>query len=70
MAMLVNPEVQTKAHNELEKVLGPGDMPSFSDEPALPYITAIVREVTRHNPVVPLGACAVLLKYMIPLTAK
>lgn len=55
LAMLMNPEVQTKAHSELKKVLGPGDLPSFSDEPTLPYITAIVREVVRHNPVTPLG---------------
>ncbi|KAE9385840.1 cytochrome P450 [Gymnopus androsaceus JB14] len=55
IAMLMNPEVQTKAHRELEKVLGPGDLPSFSDEPTLSYITAIVREVIRYNPVVPLA---------------
>ncbi|KAE9389986.1 cytochrome P450 [Gymnopus androsaceus JB14] len=53
IAMLMNPEVQTKAHHELEKVLGPGDLPSFSDEPMLPYITAIVREILRHNPITP-----------------
>ncbi len=56
LAMLMNPDVQAKAYSELEKVLGPGDLPRFSDEPSLPYITAIVREVLRHNPVTPLGA--------------
>ncbi|KAE9394831.1 cytochrome P450 [Gymnopus androsaceus JB14] len=50
----MNPEVQPKAHCELMKVLGLGDLPSFNDEPTLPYITAIVREVMRYNPVVPL----------------
>lgn len=54
--MLMNPEIQTKAHEQLEKVLGPGDLPSFSDEPLLPYITAIAQEALRHNPVTPLGA--------------
>ncbi|KAE9386599.1 hypothetical protein BT96DRAFT_748044, partial [Gymnopus androsaceus JB14] len=53
--MLMNPEVQPKAHRKLKKVLGPGDLPSFSNEPTLPYITAVVREVMRYNPVVPLG---------------
>lgn len=57
MAMLKNPDVQAKAHNELDKVLGPGELPGFSDEPNLPYIAAIVREVGRHNPVAPLGLC-------------
>lgn len=59
LAMLMNPEVQTKAHSELKKVLGPGDLPNFDDEPALPFITAIVREVVRHNPVTPFGKCSV-----------
>lgn len=56
IAMLMNPEVQNKAHRELEKVLEPGDLPSFGDESNLPYITAIVREVARHNPVAPIGS--------------
>ena len=68
MAMLMNPEIQTKAHEELDKVLGPGDLPSFSDEPALPYITAIVQEVMRHNPVAPLGACLIMFTYTYVLT--
>lgn len=59
MAMLMNPEVQIKAHSELEKVLGPGDLPTFSDEPTLPYITAIVKEVMRYDPVGPFGACLI-----------
>ncbi|KAF5382852.1 hypothetical protein D9757_007327 [Collybiopsis confluens] len=55
IAMLENPHVQTIAHRELDKVLGPGDLPTFSDEPSLPYITAIVREVLRYNPITPLA---------------
>jgi cytochrome P450 len=48
-AMLMNPDVQTEAHRELDRVLAPGDLPNFSLEPDLPYITAIVREVFRYN---------------------
>jgi len=55
MAMLKNPDIQAKAHNELDSILGPGDLPGFSDEPRLPYISAIVREVGRHSPVAPLA---------------
>lgn len=65
IAMLMNPDVQNKAHDELERVLGPGDLPSFSDEPTLPYITAIVQEVLRHNPVAPLGACALCFRNIL-----
>ncbi|KIK55664.1 hypothetical protein GYMLUDRAFT_230714 [Collybiopsis luxurians FD-317 M1] len=53
-AMYMNPDVQSKAQTELDRVLGPGDLPSFSDEPLLPYITAIVWETLRFNPVAPL----------------
>ena len=53
--MLLHPEVQTSAQQELDKVLGAGDLPTFDDEPSLPYITALVREVLRYNPAIPLG---------------
>ncbi|KIK59245.1 hypothetical protein GYMLUDRAFT_44616 [Collybiopsis luxurians FD-317 M1] len=53
--MLIHPEIQRKAHSQLDKALGPGDLPSFSDEPSLPYITAIVRETLRLQPAAPLG---------------
>jgi len=55
LAVLQNPEIQVKAQRELDKVLGHGYLPSFNDEPSLPYITAIVKETLRHNPVTPLG---------------
>ncbi|KAJ4477816.1 cytochrome P450 [Lentinula edodes] len=55
LAMLMNPEIQAKAHLEIEQTLGPGNLPSFGDEASLPYITAIVREMMRHNPVAPLA---------------
>ncbi|KAF9063056.1 cytochrome P450 [Rhodocollybia butyracea] len=55
LAMLMNPDVQTKAQRELDRVLAPGDLPNFSLEPDLPYISAIVREVFRYQPATPLG---------------
>ncbi|KAF9074000.1 cytochrome P450 [Rhodocollybia butyracea] len=55
LALLMHPEVQAKAHAELDKVLGPGDLPTFSDEPSLPYISAIVKEALRENPITPLA---------------
>ncbi|KAJ3864662.1 cytochrome P450 [Lentinula novae-zelandiae] len=55
LAMLMNPEIQAKAHLEIEQTLGPGNLPSFGDEASLPYITAIIRETMRHNPVAPLA---------------
>jgi cytochrome P450 len=48
--MLMNPDVQIEAHRELDKVLAPGDLPTFALESDLPYISAIVREVLRYQP--------------------
>ncbi|KIK54125.1 hypothetical protein GYMLUDRAFT_249736 [Collybiopsis luxurians FD-317 M1] len=55
IAMLLNPDIQAKAHNELDKVLGPGNLPNFSDKSSLPYITAVVMETLRYRPMTPLA---------------
>ena len=54
-AMALYPEVQSKAQLELDTVVGPYQLPDFSDRPNLPYIEALVKEVIRWQPVVPLG---------------
>ncbi|KAJ4484986.1 cytochrome P450 [Lentinula edodes] len=55
LAMVIYPEVQDKAQQELDAVVGPGRLPDFSDRGSLPYIDAIVKEVLRWSPVAPLG---------------
>lgn len=45
----MNPDIQTRAQRELDRVLAPGDLPTFSLEPDLPYIQAIVWEVLRYQ---------------------
>ena len=45
--MLLHPEIQQKAQAEVDRVVGTDRLPDFSDEPALPYVTALVREVLR-----------------------
>ncbi|KAJ8516459.1 hypothetical protein ONZ45_g6240 [Pleurotus djamor] len=49
-ALILFPEVQTKAQEELDRVLGPGVLPTFDDKPNLPYIEAIYMEVLRWRP--------------------
>jgi len=45
------PEIQAKAHAELDRVVGRNRMPTVEDEKNLPYIHAIIKEVERsHNP--------------------
>ncbi|EIW84420.1 cytochrome P450 [Coniophora puteana RWD-64-598 SS2] len=55
VALLQNPAVQKRAHAELWAVVGNNRLPTFEDRPSLPYIDALIREVTRWNPAAPLG---------------
>ena len=55
IALMNHPEVLKKAHEEIDKVIKPGKLPDFSDEPSLPYVTAIVKETMRWRPTAPLG---------------
>uniref|UniRef100_A0A8H7XS06 O-methylsterigmatocystin oxidoreductase n=1 Tax=Psilocybe cubensis TaxID=181762 RepID=A0A8H7XS06_PSICU len=55
LALIDHPEVVKKAQLELDKVIKPGHLPDFNDQPSLPYITAIVKEGLRWNDAVPMG---------------
>ncbi|PPQ95404.1 hypothetical protein CVT26_008250 [Gymnopilus dilepis] len=55
LAIVLHPEVQSRAQEELDCVVGRDRLPDFSDRPSLPYISAIVKEVLRWNPVAPFG---------------
>lgn len=53
--MAVCPEFQKKAQQELDAVVGAGRLPDFSDRPSLPYVNALVKELLRWHPSVPMG---------------
>jgi cytochrome P450 len=53
--MIAFPEVQRRAHAELDTIVGRDRLPTFADAPRLPYISAIIREVLRWRPSLPLG---------------
>lgn len=53
--MTLNPDVQARAHQELSSILHPLRLPLINDRPNLPYISAIVQEIWRWNPSVPLA---------------
>ncbi|KAI9445683.1 cytochrome P450 [Lactarius psammicola] len=55
LAVLAYPEVQNKAHAELDEVVGSARPPTFADLPSLPYIRAMVRETLRWSLTVPFG---------------
>ncbi|THV01861.1 cytochrome P450 [Dendrothele bispora CBS 962.96] len=54
-SMLLFPETQTRAQEELDRVVGRSRPPSFPDIKHLPYIQALVKEVLRWKPPAPLG---------------
>ncbi len=59
LAMVLYPEAQRKAQEELDAVVGRSRPPTFDDLDSLVYIHAIVKEILRWHPVDPLGACSI-----------
>jgi cytochrome P450 len=53
--MSVYPEVQKKAQEEIDRVIGSDRLPVNADKPNLPYIEAVMKETHRWHPVAPLG---------------
>ena len=56
--MTLHPEIQERAQAELDSVLGTTwqGLPTFSDRSRLPFVEAIVLEILRWNPAVPIGS--------------
>ncbi|KAI1827230.1 cytochrome P450 oxidoreductase OrdA-like protein [Xylaria intraflava] len=55
LAMMLHPEVQRKAQEEIDQVIGSGRLPGFNDRDSLPYIEAVVKEALRWFNVAPLS---------------
>ena len=53
--MLQYPEVQKRAQEEIDAVIGTNRLPGLDDRPNLPYIDAILLETLRLYSIVPLG---------------
>ncbi|KAL4249483.1 cytochrome P450 family protein [Abortiporus biennis] len=47
LAMALYPEVQSKAQEEIDWVVGSDRLPDFSDRESLPYVEALLKEVLR-----------------------
>ncbi|KAJ8473197.1 hypothetical protein ONZ45_g16385 [Pleurotus djamor] len=52
-AMVLYPEVQKKAQEELDRVIGKDRLPTFADRKDLPYINALAMETLRWHTVTP-----------------
>jgi cytochrome P450 len=55
MAMAIYPEVQKKAQAEIDAVTGGDRLPTFEDRQRLPYLNALIKELSRWWPVSTLG---------------
>ncbi|KAF9255704.1 cytochrome P450 [Marasmius fiardii PR-910] len=53
LALALNPDMMKKAQDEVDRVVGSDRVPSFADEPNLPYIKALTKEVLRWRPTGP-----------------
>lgn len=49
------PEVQRRAQEEIDKVIGPDRLPTMQDSENLPYLAAVTKEVLRWSAPVPLA---------------
>ncbi|GJJ11052.1 hypothetical protein Clacol_005283 [Clathrus columnatus] len=58
--MLLHPEVQKRAQEELDEVVGSGALPSFEDFGSLKYTRAVFQELLRWNAVTPSGVPHIL----------
>lgn len=65
LAMVLHPEIQAKAHAEIDRVVGKDRLPGFDDRPALPYVEAILRETLRWHPVFPFGRSTITPNYAL-----
>ncbi|KAH9934613.1 cytochrome P450 monooxygenase, partial [Amylocystis lapponica] len=55
MAMVLHPEIQEKAQQEIYRVIGTNRLPEPDDRDSLPYVESILKEVYRWGCPVPLG---------------
>lgn len=54
-AMILFPDIQKKGQESVDRVTGGKRLPEYGDQESLPYIQALIREVVRWRPLLPLG---------------
>ncbi|EKM55876.1 uncharacterized protein PHACADRAFT_256800 [Phanerochaete carnosa HHB-10118-sp] len=55
LAMILNPEIQAFVQEELDQVVGNDRLPVMEDQPSLPRVAAVMHEVMRRYPPMPLA---------------
>lgn len=55
LAMVLYPDIQKRAQEEIDSVIGLDRPPTFKDYDRLPFVGAIVKEILRWRGVSPIG---------------
>lgn len=55
LLMTLNPHMQARAQDEIDRVVGKSRLPNIEDKDNLPYINALLKEVLRWAPAAPLA---------------
>jgi cytochrome P450 len=53
--MTAHPEIQVKAQEEIDRVVGSTRLPNIDDRANLPYVEALMSEVLRFSSILPQG---------------
>lgn len=53
--MALHPVIQARAQTELDSVVGRERLPVIADRGSLPYVEAVIQEVMRWHPMLPLS---------------
>jgi len=69
LALVLYPDAQKKAQEEIDKVIGSHRLPNFEDRHSLPFVEALCREVLRWHPLIPLGMSSRVLPSTVVSTA-
>ena len=68
--MSLYPDIQKKAQEEVDRVVGPRRLPNFEDYDRLVYVKAIILETLRWLPVLPMGVQVDAVSFKTPDTIK
>ncbi|KAI0291060.1 cytochrome P450 [Multifurca ochricompacta] len=60
LAVVLRPDLQKRAQDEIDAVTGRERLPTFEDRTKLPFVDAVCKEVLRWQPVTPLGEFNIL----------
>jgi len=61
LAMVLHPESQKRAQDEIDSIVGRDRLPTFQDYEQLPYVRALVKETMRWRGVAPLSTFETVL---------